>query len=139
MAMCSMLLSPFPSSSRCVRANISTGLRYLESWLGGRGCVPINNLMEDAATAEISRAQLWQWARHGVLLQDGQRVTAEMLKELISAEVLRLSEQSSDAEGTARFSLAGRLFERMAAGREFTEFLTLPAYEELVALEGGAQ
>lgn len=122
-----------------IRTNISVGLRYLESWLAGKGCVSINNLMEDAATAEISRAQLWQWARHGVPLRDGGKVTAEMVKRMISDEVSALSGQTSDPAGPGRISLAGRLFERMATGEEFTEFLTLPAYDELIAREGGLQ
>ena len=98
--------------------------------------MPINNLMEDAATAEISRAQLWQWARHGVALADGgSMVTKEMLDLLIDDEVKRLSERSKATDGPARIALAGKLFKSMVAAEEFPEFLTLPAYEELLATE----
>jgi malate synthase len=119
-----------------VRTNISVGLQYLESWLGGKGCVPINNLMEDAATAEISRAQLWQWTRHGVSLAESAGVvTTEMVNGMIAEEVKRLSAQSKAPDGPARIALAGKLFEKMVGSEEFPEFLTLPAYEELLAME----
>jgi malate synthase len=119
-----------------VRANISVGLQYLESWLGGKGCVPINNLMEDAATAEISRAQLWQWARHGASLSDGRKVTVQMLKPLIAEEVSRLSARASGEEEKIRISRAGELFESMVAAEVFPEFLTIPAYKLLIEMEG---
>jgi malate synthase len=119
-----------------VRADISVGLQYLESWLGGKGCVPINNLMEDAATAEISRAQLWQWARHGAIMSDGKKVTVEMLKPLISEEVSRLSAGASGEEAKARTAIAGSLFESMVTAEVFPEFLTIPAYEALIEMEG---
>jgi len=119
-----------------VRANISIGLQYLESWLGGKGCVPINNLMEDAATAEISRAQLWQWARHGAALSDGRKVTVEMLKPMVSEEVARLSARVAAEADKKRISRAGVLFESMVTAEVFPEFLTIPAYKELVEEEG---
>jgi malate synthase len=119
-----------------VRANISVGLQYLESWLGGKGCVPINNLMEDAATAEISRAQLWQWARHGASLSDGRKVTVQMLKPLIAEEVSRLSARASGEDEKIRISRAGELFESMVAAEVFPEFLTIPAYKLLIEMEG---
>ncbi len=118
-----------------VKTNISVGLQYLESWLGGKGCVPINNLMEDAATAEICRAQLWQWVRRGVSLSDGTKVTLELVKPLISEEVALLSSQAEGEKGHERAELAGRLFEEMVSAAQFPEFLTLRAYEELLALE----
>jgi malate synthase len=118
-----------------VKTNISVGLQYLESWLAGRGCVPINNLMEDAATAEICRAQLWQWVRNGVSLSDGTKATLQLVKPLIAEEVARLSAQAKGEKGPARVALAGSLFEKMVEAVEFPEFLTLPAYEELLALE----
>ena len=119
-----------------VRANISVALQYLESWLGGKGCVPINNLMEDAATAEISRAQLWQWAKHGATLSDGTKVTVQMLKPMIAEEVGRLTARASGEEHKKRIARAGSLFESMVTSEVFPEFLTIPAYEELVATEG---
>jgi malate synthase len=118
-----------------VKTNISVGLQYLESWLAGRGCVPINNLMEDAATAEICRAQLWQWVRNSVSLSDGAKVTLELVKPLIAEEVARLSALSKGEKGPERVALAGSLFEKMVGAVEFPEFLTLLAYEELLALE----
>jgi malate synthase len=119
-----------------VRANISIALQYIESWLGGKGCVPINNLMEDAATAEISRAQLWQWARHGAVMSDGRIISLQMLKPLISEEVARLSSQAAGEEEKIRISRAGELFESMVTAQTFPEFLTIPAYKVLLEMEG---
>ncbi len=115
-----------------VRADISVGLQYLESWLGGKGCVPINNLMEDAATAEISRAQLWQWAKHGASISDGRKVTTQMLKPMIAEEVSKLSSRAAADEHKKRIARAGELFESMVSAQEFPEFLTLPAYAVLI-------
>ncbi|MBV1854719.1 malate synthase A [Catellatospora tritici] len=103
-----------------VRANIDVGIRYLQAWLGGNGAAAINNLMEDAATAEISRSQLWQWLRHEVVLDSGERVTRSLLQELIEAEMLELGPEYAIARG---------LFEQVALCDEFTPFLTLPAGE----------
>jgi malate synthase len=121
-----------------VRADSSIALQYLASWLGGKGCVPINNLMEDAATAEISRAQLWQWVRHAALLDDGRKVTLSMVKTMIGEEVSRLSKT---ARGGTRslIPLAGRIIESTVEAREFPEFLTLRAYGKLLELEMGAR
>jgi malate synthase len=118
-----------------VASNISVGLRYLESWLSGRGCVPINNLMEDAATTEICRAQLWQWVRNNATLADGRTITSKMVTDLISAQVTSLSKTRSQAE-SGKIILAGKLFADMVTAEEFPEFITIPAYEELLALEG---
>jgi malate synthase len=104
-----------------VRTNVSVGIRYLASWLSGTGAAAIDNLMEDAATAEISRSQIWQWVRHGrVARTDVERTIGEVVAELPAAPVV----------GEAR-----ALFERVALDPEFTEFLTLPAYERLLELE----
>ncbi len=99
-----------------LRTNIDVGVRYLAAWLGGNGCVPINNLMEDAATAEICRTQIWQWLHHGARLADGRVVTESLVRDAIAAE--------PEATG-----LAGRLFEQMSTTRELPEFLTLVAYD----------
>jgi malate synthase len=104
-----------------VRLNVDVGLRYLEAWLGGTGAAAIHNLMEDAATAEISRAQLWQWVRHGVRTAEGTTVDAAMVRREIDAAV---------ADGAAGPD-ARRVFETVALADEFTEFLTLPAYDLL--------
>jgi malate synthase len=98
-----------------VRTNVSVGLRYLESWLRGVGAAAIDNLMEDAATAEISRAQLWQWLRHDV-------VTAELVREVIADEVEQHAEVGVDTR---------ELFEGLVFAERFPEFLTLPAYDYL--------
>ncbi|MGI8684893.1 MAG: malate synthase A [Acidimicrobiales bacterium] len=115
-----------------VRADVGVGIRYLESWLQGAGAAAIENLMEDAATAEICRAQIWQWQRHGVALEDGRLVTPELVSGVVDDEMSRLR----DALGAARFDGgrfgdARRLFERVALDEGFPEFLTLPAYEVL--------
>ncbi len=122
-----------------VRADVSVALQYLGSWLSGRGCVPINNLMEDAATAEISRSQLWQWIRHGAYLADGRRVTLEMVKAVIAEEVSRLSTKNGDEDPSSMVTLAADLLESLVEAQEFPEFLTIPAYQKLLSLEGGAE
>jgi malate synthase len=104
-----------------LRWNIDVGLQYFESWLRGSGCVPIYNLMEDAATAEICRAQIWQWLRHGAKLSDGRPITREMVRSVIS-------EQKEKLQGSRRDE-AAKLYEGMITSREFPEFLTLVAYD----------
>ena len=104
-----------------LRWNIDVGLQYLESWLRGSGCVPIYNLMEDAATAEICRSQVWQWAKHGAQLSDGRPVTHEMIRRTIA-------EQKDRLKG-GRMSQAADIFQRMMTSPDFTEFLTLEAYD----------
>ncbi|MDA4114574.1 MAG: malate synthase A, partial [Thaumarchaeota archaeon] len=120
-----------------VRADISIGLQYLGSWLSGRGCVPINNLMEDAATAEISRAQLWQWIKHGAALTDGRKVTLEMVKPMIAEEVSRLAAKAKTDGSPSRVELAGELLLSLVEAQAFPPFLTIPAYRELLDLEEG--
>ncbi len=113
-----------------LRNNIRVGVQYLESWLSGNGCVPLYNLMEDAATAEICRAQLWQWLHHGARTSDGAPVTAERFDRLLSEELDRIhGEVGSQRLAKGVFPSASRLFERMIKQDEFDEFLTLPAYE----------
>jgi malate synthase len=104
-----------------LRWNIDVGLQYLESWLRGSGCVPIYNLMEDAATAEICRSQVWQWVRHGAKLSDGRAVTREMVRAVIA-------EQKDKLNGR-RMAEAAEIFERMMTCADFAEFLTLVAYD----------
>jgi malate synthase len=107
--------------------NIDVGLQYLTTWLCGNGCVPIYHLMEDAATAEISRAQVWQWIKFAARLSDAQRVTPAMVRKILQHHSERLSGQFPPRE----LSLACRLFEQMTTSPEFPEFLTLSAYELL--------
>src|SRR5574341_548376 len=115
-----------------LRTNIDVGLQYLESWLRGTGCVPIYNLMEDAATAEISRTQVWQWVHHGSRTGDGRTVTAPLVRQVMTEELdkLRKSLGAERFDG-GKFDLAARLFEQMMTGPEFPEFLTLIAYDHL--------
>jgi malate synthase len=125
-----------PSGTRTdagLRHNIRVGIQYLEAWLGGQGAVPIYNLMEDAATAEISRTQIWQWIRHGATLDDGRPVTRAMVEQCIGEEFTRVRDEVGAARfGRGHFSEARTLFEQVATSRELQDFLTLPAYEILV-------
>ncbi|MFH5824163.1 malate synthase A [Georgenia sp. AZ-5] len=112
-----------------LRTNVSVALRYLEAWLGGRGAVGIFGLMEDAATAEISRSQVWQWLRHGVTLDDGRPVTEGLVRTVLEEERRRLlGEAGDDAAGAARVEQAADLFAEVALAEEYPTFLTVPAY-----------
>jgi len=124
------LLAFLPSSpitETGLRNNISVAIQYLGAWLAGNGCVPVFNLMEDAATAEISRSQIWQWIRSpkGVL-EDGRKVTVELFRPLLAEELAKV--KASDAEG--KFDEAARLFEKLIV-EDYVEFLTLPAYRQI--------
>jgi malate synthase len=113
-----------------LRLNVSVGIQYLESWLRGNGAAAINNLMEDAATAEISRSQVWQWARNGVSLADGGTVGPDLVRRIEDQELAKLRETYGDElYGKGRFEEARRIFDQVALADEFVEFLTLPAYE----------
>ena len=107
------------------------GVQYLEAWLRGLGCVPLYDLMEDAATAEISRTQIWQWIRHGAMLDDGRVVTTALVRRLLDEEMA--------AFGGGRFAEARRIFEELSTSAELAEFLTLPAYETLLAEEASPE
>ncbi|KVD74732.1 malate synthase A [Burkholderia sp. ABCPW 14] len=119
-----------PITEAGLRNNINVGIHYLGSWLAGNGCVPIHNLMEDAATAEISRSQVWQWIRSpkGVL-DDGRKVTAELVREYAKVELDNVKKVV--AGDTAPYDRAAVIFEQMSTSENFTEFLTLPLYEEI--------
>ncbi len=115
-----------------LRLNVDVGIQYLESWLGASGCVPIYNLMEDAATAEISRAQVWQWVRHGARLQDGRTVTADLVRQTIAEQLANFrSRLGVERFERGHFQMAGRLFEQMMTSPDFAEFLTLVAYDHI--------
>jgi malate synthase len=116
-----------------LRLNIDVGLQYLASWLAGNGCVPIYNLMEDAATAEISRTQVWQWIHHpGGVLEDGRKVTSDLVRSLIPEALESIEGMVGEERFAAgRYPLASRLFDRLATDDELAEFLTLVAYDEL--------
>jgi malate synthase len=114
-----------------VRNNVAVGLRYLESWLRGIGAAAINNLMEDVATAEIARSQIWQWVRHGAKV-GGTPLTRETVRSVMERELAGLhADMGSEAFAASRFEQARELFERVALDPNFVEFLTLPAYELL--------
>ncbi len=115
-----------------LRNCIRVGVQYIEAWLRGSGCVPLYNLMEDAATAEICRAQLWQWLHHGARTSDGAPVTPERFDRLLTEEIDRIHhEVGSERLLKGLFPTAARLFEQMTKQDEFDEFLTLPAYDLL--------
>jgi len=115
-----------------LKINIDVGIQYLESWLTGNGCVPIYNLMEDAATAEISRTQVWQWLRHGAKLDDGRTITPELVKATIAEQLKHIRSVVGEARYDAgQFPLAARLFEEMMLAKDLREFLTLAAYDHI--------
>jgi malate synthase len=115
-----------PITEAGLRYNISVGIQYLGAWLAGNGCVPVFNLMEDAATAEISRSQIWQWIRSpkGVL-DDGRKVSVELFKKFLGEELAKV--KSSMSEG--KYDEAAQLFDKLTADDQYVEFLTLPAYQ----------
>ena len=120
-----------PITEAGLRYNINVGIHYLGSWLAGNGCVPIHNLMEDAATAEISRSQVWQWIRStkGVL-EDGRKVTAEMVRAMIPEELVKVKGVAPNGDNPS-YGRAAQIFEEMSTSEDFAEFLTLPLYEEI--------
>jgi malate synthase len=120
-----------PITEAGLRYNINVGIHYLGSWLAGNGCVPIHNLMEDAATAEISRSQVWQWIRStkGVL-DDGRKVTADMVRAMIPEELVKVKGVAPNGDNPS-YVRAAQIFEEMSTSEDFAEFLTLPLYEEI--------
>ncbi|MCE9673205.1 malate synthase A [Myxococcus stipitatus] len=126
-----------PSGTRTeegLRHNLRVGIQYTAAWLGGLGCVPLYNLMEDAATAEISRAQVWQWLHHHASLADGREVTQGLFQQLLAEEMAHLEKEgASERYGAAHLSRARALFEQLSTADTFEDFLTLPAYAALDA------
>ncbi len=122
-----------PITEAGLRNNISVGIQYLGAWLAGNGCVPVFNLMEDAATAEISRSQIWQWIRSDKgRLADGRKVTVELFRRLLAEELPKVkSYLGEEAYAAGRYEEAARLFERITADDNYVEFLTLPAYASI--------
>jgi malate synthase len=114
-----------------LRNDVSVALQYLAAWLGGNGAVAVFNLMEDVATAEIARSQVWQWVRAGVRLAGGEQVTADLVRRIEDEELAAIRAAQGQAYDEARFTAARELFERVALADDFPEFLTLPAYERL--------
>jgi malate synthase len=117
-----------------LRQNLNVGIGYLEAWLRGIGCVPLYHLMEDAATAEISRAQVWQWIRHKAKLADGRTVDLALCRTLLAEELDKLKALvGRDAYERGRYADATALFTALIEAGRFPEWLTIPAYEKLVA------
>jgi malate synthase len=115
-----------------LRNNVDVSIRYMASWLGGNGCVPIHNLMEDAATAEISRAQLWQWVHHKSGLADGRAITLELVRQVTREELEKIrAEVGNAAFGSGHYEHAAGLVDELTAKQEFETFLTLTAYREI--------
>jgi malate synthase len=123
-----------PISEDGLRSNCRVAIQYIEAWLNGQGCVPLYDLMEDAATAEICRAQVWQWLKHKARLADGRMVDEELVRTIIDEEMLALERKiGRDRVQAGRFEDAVALFRDVATPPSFVEFLTLPAYRRLVA------
>ncbi len=122
-----------PITEEGLRNNISVGVQYLGAWLGGNGCVPVFNLMEDAATAEISRSQIWQWIRSDKgTLADGRRVTKSLFRHLLAEELPKVREYvGEEAWAAGNYSESAALFEKITSDDNYVEFLTLPAYERI--------
>ena len=119
-----------------LRQNVAVGIGYVEAWLRGIGCVPLFNLMEDAATAEISRAQVWQWVRHNQKLEDGRPITRELVRQIVREENDKVKAQvGEEAYGRARYEDAAQLMIDLVEQPRFYEFLTLPAYDRIIADE----
>jgi len=115
------------------RLNIRVGVQYIAAWLGGRGAVPIYNLMEDAATAEISRAQIWQWMKYGATLDSGQKVTPVFFRKALKEEMQQVKKEiGAKAYGAARFPEAIKLFSDLSLSKTFADFLTIPAYQKIL-------
>jgi len=115
-----------------LRININVGILYIESWLRGVGAAAIYNLMEDAATAEISRTQVWQWIKYGAKLEDGRTISYELYKVLVTEELEKIKTYvGAEAYANGKFDQAINLFDKLIKDKEFIEFLTLPAYELL--------
>jgi malate synthase len=120
-----------PITEGGLRNNVSVALQYLANWLGGNGAVAIFNLMEDAATAEISRSQIWQWVHNGITLDDGPEVTRAMVEQIIAEELDKIAASPGGAFDAARYEQAATLFTEVALADDYAEFLTLPAYERM--------
>jgi malate synthase len=119
-----------------LRKNISVGIQYLAAWLGGNGCVPIYNLMEDAATAEISRAQVWQWNKHHCKTSAGKEIDPEYVKKIVKEEMVQIKKEVGEQKfAKGNYERASKMFEEMSIASQFDDFLTVPAYNEILRSE----
>jgi malate synthase len=123
--------TPGPITEAGLRNDVSVALQYLAAWLGGNGAVAIFNLMEDAATAEIARSQVWQWMHNDICLDDGPLVTRDLVERIIGEELGTIAEQAGGAFDAARYDQAVALFKEVALADDYADFLTLPAYERM--------
>ena len=122
-----------PITESGLRANINIGIQYIGAWIAGTGCVPIFNLMEDAATAEISRAQIWHWIRSPLgVLDDGRKITKELFSSLVPEELKKVEEMLGDTFKNGKYAEGAKMFEQLTLSDDFVEFLTLPAYEDII-------
>jgi malate synthase len=125
-----------PITENGLRQNVNVGIGYLEAWLRGLGCVPLYHLMEDAATAEISRTQVWQWLKHGAKLEDGRPIDRDLFHRIIDEELEKTRQMVGDARFKGgKYKEAAKLFRELSEAREFADFLTLPAYDMIIAEE----
>jgi malate synthase len=124
--------TPGQATEGGLRTNVNVGFQYISFWLGGRGAAAINSLMEDAATSEISRTQIWQWIHHDIKLDDGRIVTPELVRQVLDEETAKIREQVGEQTWRAgKPSETREIFERVSLSAELIEFLTIPAYEYL--------
>ncbi len=115
-----------------IRGNLRVGIQYLEAWLGGQGCVPLYNLMEDAATAEISRSQIWQWLHYNVTLADGRNMDSALYDQFLKEELVRIEKEiGSERFKNGHFDQAVKMFTQLSKSQQLEDFLTLPAYERI--------
>jgi malate synthase len=125
-----------PITENGLRQNVNVGIGYLEAWLRGLGCVPLYHLMEDAATAEISRTQVWQWLKHGAKLDDGRAIDRALFRRIIDEELEKTRALVGDARFKGgKYKEAAKLFRDLSEAGEFADFLTLPAYDIIIAEE----
>ena len=117
-----------------MRLNIRIAVQYIEAWIQGNGCVPIYGLMEDAATAEISRTSIWQWIQHGKTLSNDKLVTKDLFRSMLAEELINVQQELGDARyESGQFAKAAELLEQITTSDELVDFLTLPGYELLTA------
>ncbi|XBW38702.1 hypothetical protein QEN19_004290 [Hanseniaspora menglaensis] len=119
-----------------IRVNIEIGLRYMEAWVRGNGCIAINNLMEDAATAEVSAKMLWQWVKHGAVLENNKTVTKELVKKILASETAVLIKSAlKKGDSSNKFEKVSKILEKEVFDEKFSDFITLPLYDEVLTLE----
>ncbi|KKA01169.1 Malate synthase 1, glyoxysomal [Hanseniaspora uvarum DSM 2768] len=119
-----------------IRVNIEIGLRYMEAWVRGNGCIAINNLMEDAATAEVSAKMLWQWVKHEASLESGEKVTKPLVEKLLKAETTKLVDESlTKGDSNNKYELVSGILHKEIFDAKFSDFITLPLYEQILTLE----